>query len=165
MRINSVMGNNPDLMLQRTGKINNSDMRHAPIAKSQDSFLNNFWNITDSMDIENQIEFTATVLANRVFSQGFTEENQNFIKNISGRFSQSNINRLYESVMNNPEIQAHDPKAVSDFMTRLKDLVNSMHDTAKTPLKQSKPAFQGMRLKDIFFQTSMLKNQGTEIRG
>ena len=45
-------------------QVNNSSSGYATI--QQDDFASRIWNMTDSMPRENQISFTATVLANRI---------------------------------------------------------------------------------------------------
>lgn len=134
-------------------QVNNSSSGYATI--QQDDFASRIWNMTDSMPRENQISFTATVLANRISDQNTSDETKSFLKNISNRFSAEEIGTLKNEIMNNPKIQSADAKTVSDFMNSLDELMSDKAEEALQSQLKDQNQYKYRSMDEIFFQTTL----------
>lgn len=141
---------NNDVNLQ----VNDSNSTYATV--QQDDFASVIWNMTDSMPRENQIAFTAEVITSKLLHQGATDENKAFLKNISSRFSNDEMNTLRTEIMNDPKIQQSDAESVKEFLTSLDEILSdNANEALQSQLKQQNlHKFRSMD--EIFFQTSLL---------
>lgn len=149
-RLRRAETSNDDVNVQ----VNNSNSVSATM--QQDDFASQIWNMTDSMPRENQISFTATVLANRMTSQGVTNANKAFLKNVSNRFSADELGTLKAEILSDPSMQTADKEVVQEFMNSLDEIMNKKaNDDLQSQLKQQN--LHKFRTPDeIFFQTTLL---------
>ena len=141
---------NNDVNLQ----VNDSNSVYATVQK--DDFASKIWNMTDSMPRENQISFTASVLANKMVNQGITDENKVFIKNVSNRFSNDEMNTLKTEFLNDPKVKASDASIVQEFLNSIDAIMSEKdNDSLQSQLK-NKNLHKFRTPDEIFFQTSLL---------
>lgn len=133
-------------------------MKHSEV--KQDNLINQFWNLTDSMPRENQVEMAASVIAGRFMEQGITSENESFIKNISNRFSPEEIGNLKDQIKNHPKTQDKDISELERFFENLDKNVTQYQTGELNHLQkqQAKPEFRSPE--EIFFQTTF-NNEST----
>lgn len=141
---------NTDVNLQ----VSDSNSTYATVQK--DDFASVIWNMTDSMPRENQISFTAGVIASKLLNQGATEENKALLKNISNRFSQDEIGTLKTEIMNDPKVQQSDAETVKEFLTSLEEILSDKaNEELQSQLKEEN-LHKFRTMDEIFFQTSLL---------
>ncbi len=142
--------NNNDVNLQ----VNDSNSVYATM--QQDDFASTIWNMTDSMPRENQISFTAAVLANKLVNQGVTEDNKTFIKDISNRFSTDEINSLKKQILSDPKVKTSNEDVIKEFLGSLDEILSDKANEALQSQLKSKNLHKFRSMDEIFFQTSLL---------
>ena len=141
---------NNDVNLQ----VNDSNSVYATVQK--DDFASTIWNMTDSMPRENQISFTASVLANKMVNQGVTNENKDFLKNVSNRFSNEEMNTLKAEFLNDPKVKSSDASIVQQFLNSIDEIITEKNDDSLQTQLKSKNLHKFRTPDEIFFQTSLL---------
>lgn len=122
---------------------------------SSPSLVETYWNITDSMSRENQLSFTASVIANRIMTQGITDENESFIRNISNRFNADELEALKSEVQNLASKNMFDVNEIETFLQSFDSLVQSQKGAGQIGGLQTLPQFK--RSNDVFFRATMLQ--------
>lgn len=149
-QIQKKLNNNNDVNL----KVNDSNSVYATM--QQDSFASTIWNMTDSMPREDQISFTASVLANKMVNQGVTDENKNLLKNISKRFSSDEMSTLKSEIMNDPNVKSGDAAIVQEFLSSIDEIMEDKANEALQSQLKEKNLHKFRTPDEIFFQTSLL---------
>lgn len=108
-------------------KINleDEDRRNRDTAFKRDDLVSQFWNMTDSMPRANQVEFAASIVANRIMKQGITDENKSFLQNISNRFSPEEIGNSKTKVLNHPSVKNQNSGDVETFLQDFDKFISS----------------------------------------
>lgn len=143
-------------------KINleDEDRRNRDTAFKRDDLVSQFWNMTDSMPRANQVDFAASIVANRIMKQGITDENKSFLQNISNRFSPEEIGNLKTKVLNHPSVKNQNSGDVETFLQDFDKFISSQEggNGATTRKQQVSPRLRNPD--EIFFQTT-LKHEAT----
>lgn len=121
---------------------------------TSNSLVDTYWNLTDSMNRENQLSFAASVIANRVMSQGMTDENESFIRNISNRFNDEELETLKAEIESLATKNMTNTTDVEAFLQSFDSLVQSQKGAGQIGGLQSLPQFK--RSNDVFFRATML---------
>lgn len=130
------------------------DQRNRHSAFKKEDLVNQFWNITDSMPRENQISFAASVVANRIMSQGITDENKSFVQNIGNRFSPEEIGTLKNEVLNHPSVKGKNSSEVEAFLKDFEQFIDAQKAGELEPVKKQQAGPRFRTPDEIFFQTT-----------
>ena len=136
-------------------QVNDSNAVYATTMQ-HDDFANTIWNLTDSMPRANQISFTATVIANKMLNQGITDENKNFLKNVSKRFSEEERNTLKSEIMDNPKMKTSNSGFIQEFLNSFDEILSNKANEAIQSQLKSKNLHKFRSADEIFFQTTLL---------
>ncbi len=124
------------------------------LSTSKNNLTETFLNITDSMSREKQLSFAASIIANRVMTQGITHENEGFIRNISQKFSTNEMDTLKSEIEEIAAGNMFDKKEISNFLQSFDNLLQSPREASQFGGLQTLPQFK--RTNDVFFRASML---------
>ena len=135
-------------------QVNDSNSVYATM--QQDDFASTIWNMTDSMPRANQISFTATVLANKMYNQGITDENKAFLKNVSNRFSTEEMDELKNEILNDSKFKSSNSAVIQNFLESLEEIMSEKANDALQSQLKEKNLHKFRSMDEIFFQTSLL---------
>lgn len=128
-------------------------MQHSHI--KQESMANRFWNITDSMPRENQIDLAASVIAGRIINEDLTTENQAFLQNISKRFTEDEVAQIKQMVEQHPNTLNRDSVEVEQILGEIKQMLTNFdkNEPSEGQEQQAHPVFYSPD--ELFFRTTL----------